>query len=345
VKDSLELTDNWYIACQSNELRQTPIGRTILGISLVLFRGNNGTPTALLDRCPHRNVPLSKGTVRNDRLICKYHGWQFDDRGICTIVPGLCTEQEDSHRNAVVYPTIERDNFIWVYCQLNEQPKTQPYQFPYLNEPGFSTFCWQMECATSIENAAENFLDATHTHFVHSGLIRTDKDRKEMTVKITRRGNSVEAVYLDELALSGLIYQILAPGCREVVSIGRFILPSIAQLEYRTDRDYKIFISLFITPIRSDLVRAYTVVTFRWGLPNWLGRIIAQPLFFKAAQQDREILELQTANINLFEGESFVSTEIDVMRPHISYLLKRANRDNLDCLDSSNFEKIIQIKI
>ncbi len=345
MNDRQKLANNWYIACQSSELRQTALARTILGIPLVLFRGNDRIPTALLDRCPHRNVPLSKGLVINDRLICKYHGWQFDDRGICIKVPGLCTQKEDKHRNAVVYPTLEQDNFIWVYCQLNEQPQTQPYQFPYLSTPGFSTFCWQMECETSIENAAENFLDATHTHFVHSGLIRTDRHRQKMTVKITRYGNLVEAVYLDERSISGLIYQILAPGCREVTSIGRFILPSIAQLEYRTDRDYKIFISLFITPIRTNLVRAYSVVTFRWNLPNWLGRVIAQPLFFKTAQQDREILALQTANIDLFKGENFVSTEIDIMRPHIAYLLKKASTDNLDDLDLPDFEKTIQIEI
>ena len=342
---NLKLYDNWYIACQSQELGNKVLARTILGIPLVLFRGKNNQPTALLDRCPHRNIPLSKGCVRNNHLICKYHGWQFDDQGNCTEVTGLCNQQEDSKRNAIVYPVIEQDNFIWVYCQRDEQPKTQPYQFPYIQEKGFSTFSWQMECETSLENAAENFLDATHTHFVHSGLIRTDKQRQNITVKIMRQGDMVEAIYLDEGKISGFIYQLLAPGCREVVSIGRFILPGIAQLEYRTDKEYKIFISLFITPVGENWVRAYSIVTFRWGLPNWLGKFIAQPLFFKAAQQDQEILQLQTSIIKLFQGEKFVSTEIDVLRPHISYLLKKAANHQIDDSDSSRFEKIIQMKI
>lgn len=342
---NLNLYDNWYIACQSKELRQKPLARTVLGIPLVLFRGSNGKPTALLDRCPHRNVPLSKGWVRNNHLICKYHGWQFDEQGICQEVPGLCSQKEDKNRNVVAYPVIEQDNFIWVYCKANEQPKTKPYQFPYIKEEGFSTFGWQMECETSLENAAENFLDATHTHFVHSGLIRTDEQRQGITVKITRQTDRVEAVYLDEQEISGFIYKILAPGCQEVVSIGRFILPAITQLEYRTDKDYKIFISLFITPIRENWVRAYSVVTFRWGLPNWLGRVIAQPLFFKAAQQDKKILQLQTSNIKLFQGENFVSTEIDVIRPHISYLLKKSESNQTDDSCSSCFEKTIRMKI
>jgi phenylpropionate dioxygenase-like ring-hydroxylating dioxygenase large terminal subunit len=342
---NLKLYNHWYIACQAKELRQKPLARTVLGIPLVLFRGSNNKPTALLDRCPHRNVPLSKGWIRNNHLICKYHGWQFDEQGICQDVPGLCSQKQEKNRNVVAYPVIEQNNFIWVYCKAEEQPKNQPYQFPYIDKAGFSTFSWQMECETALENAAENFLDATHTHFVHSGLIRTDAQRQVITVKITRQADRVEAVYLDEREISGLIYKVLAPGCREVVSIGRFILPAIAQLEYRTDKDYKIFISLFITPIRGNWVRAYSVVTFRWGLPNWLGRVIAQPLFFKAAQQDQEILQLQTSNINLFQGENFVSTEIDVIRPHISYLLKKAERNQNDDLCSSAFEKTIRMKI
>jgi nitrite reductase/ring-hydroxylating ferredoxin subunit len=343
--NDLKFANNWYIACQSRELLQTPLARTILGIPLVLFRGSNNQPTALLDRCPHRNVPLSQGLVEKDRLICKYHGWQFDDRGICTFVPGLCAAHVDNRRNAIAYPAIEQDNLIWIYGRANAKPLTQPYQFPYLNEPGFSTFCWQMECETSIENAAENFLDATHTHFIHSGLIRTDKHRQTVTVEITRDRNSVEAIYTDERVKSGLIYQLLAPGCREVISIGRFILPSIAQLEYRTDRDYKIFISLGLTPVRDRWIRAYTIVTFRWGLPNWLGRIIARPLFFKAAQQDREILQLQTANIDLFAGENFVSTEIDLMRSHIIYLRNQAQNESQIDRNPVVFRKTVRIEI
>lgn len=341
----LKLYKDWYIACQSKELRQKPLARIVLEIPLVLFRGSNDKPTALLDRCPHRNVPLSKGWVRNNHLICKYHGWQFDERGICLVCPGLCFQKKEKSRNGVAYPVIEQDGFIWVYCKANEPPKNKPYQFPYIKEKGYSTFCWQMECETSLENVAENFLDATHTHFVHPGLIRTDEQRQDITVKITRQADRVEAVYLDEQEISGLIYKILAPGCQELISIGRFILPAIAQLEYRTDKNYKLFISLFITPMRENFVRTYSVVTFRWGLPNWLGRVIAQPLFFKAAQQDKEILLLQASNIKLFQGENFVSTKIDILRPHILYLLKKAESDNIDDSGSSVFQKTIRMKV
>jgi hypothetical protein len=57
------LSRNWYVACRSGELGKKPIARQILGTPLTLFRDSTGAPRALLDRCPHRNVPLSLGRV------------------------------------------------------------------------------------------------------------------------------------------------------------------------------------------------------------------------------------------------------------------------------------------
>src|SRR5262245_19283114 len=78
------LANYWYFACQSRELGKRPLARTVLGVPLVIFRGEGGKPAALLDRCPHRNAPLSIGRViGGGRLECAYHGWQFDGAGAC----------------------------------------------------------------------------------------------------------------------------------------------------------------------------------------------------------------------------------------------------------------------
>src|SRR5262245_31784146 len=84
------LPDQWFVACQSDELSGAPISRSILGVPLVLFREQGGRAAALLDRCPHRNVPLSLGRVAEGQLECAYHGWRFDGTGACRAIPGLC---------------------------------------------------------------------------------------------------------------------------------------------------------------------------------------------------------------------------------------------------------------
>jgi phenylpropionate dioxygenase-like ring-hydroxylating dioxygenase large terminal subunit len=58
------------------------------GVPLVLLRaGPDQPPVAFADRCPHRLVPLSAGTLDNKKLQCAYHGWQFDAEGHCVLVP------------------------------------------------------------------------------------------------------------------------------------------------------------------------------------------------------------------------------------------------------------------
>ena len=51
-----------------------------------------GAPGALLDRCPHRSVPLSFGKVADGRLQCGYHGWAFDaELVVIAQVQGIAT--------------------------------------------------------------------------------------------------------------------------------------------------------------------------------------------------------------------------------------------------------------
>src|SRR5690349_4921779 len=85
----VRLPHSWFILCTSRELGGRPLGRMLQGVPLVLFRGEGGKPAALVDRCPHRNVPLSLGRVREGTLECAYHGWRFDTAGQCRAVPGL----------------------------------------------------------------------------------------------------------------------------------------------------------------------------------------------------------------------------------------------------------------
>jgi nitrite reductase/ring-hydroxylating ferredoxin subunit len=57
------------------------------GLPLVLWRDAAGGAVAMLDRCPHRNMPLSQGTLAESRVVCAYHGWAFDATGACRDVP------------------------------------------------------------------------------------------------------------------------------------------------------------------------------------------------------------------------------------------------------------------
>ena len=231
------LLNHWFIACRSSQLRRRPLARTVLGQPLALFRAASGQAAALVDRCPHRNVPLSEGRVTGDCLACPYHGWEFDGQGLCRAVPGLdpwgaeaeSAEQPEA-RNAAAVPTAEQDGFVWIYHGTGA-PAGPPPRFAHLGEAGYATFSGEATLEAALPDALENFLDGTHTHFVHAGLIRTAGARKPVTAIVRRGAASVEAEYPDEGQQSGLISRLFGAGVNDV--FGRFCLPSTAQLEYR----------------------------------------------------------------------------------------------------------------
>jgi phenylpropionate dioxygenase-like ring-hydroxylating dioxygenase large terminal subunit len=78
----------WYVAAWSSEVGRQLLSRTILGEQVVLYRREDGTPAALVDRCPHKLAPLSLGELKGDHVQCGYHGMTFDCSGACIRVPG-----------------------------------------------------------------------------------------------------------------------------------------------------------------------------------------------------------------------------------------------------------------
>lgn len=315
------LTRHWLLACRSSDLKHKPIARTVLDTHLVLFRSQSGHATALLDRCPHRNAPLSCGWIADGRVICPYHGWQFDSAGICQAVPGLCGTPQHPTRRVAAFPVVERDGFVWVWPH-NASPTSTPYRFPLLDAPGYQSLTREYCFDAALPDALENFLDGTHTHYVHSGIIRTEGRRKR-TLAIIRRGpDRIEVEYQDEGRQSGLISQLFGAGVD--VAFGRFIMPAIAQLEYRAGADTRLLVNLFFTPETATRLRVFVLVTAQ--VPRLL-RLVAPTiggrLLRTVVNQDRAMLKLQAKNLRRFGGPRYTSTELDVVGPHILRLLKQ----------------------
>ena len=72
-----------------------------------------------------------------------------------------------------------------------------------------------------------------HTLFLHGGLFRTAERRNDIEVIVRRREDGVEAEFVGEPRPSGIVGRLLAPGGGVVEHVDRFILPSVAQVEYR----------------------------------------------------------------------------------------------------------------
>jgi phenylpropionate dioxygenase-like ring-hydroxylating dioxygenase large terminal subunit len=317
------LPHHWFIACEGAELRSRPIARTIQDTPLVLFRDGGGRAAAFLDRCPHRNVPLSAGRMRDGLLECGYHGWRFDGTGACRLVPALASEPDRKARQATTYATVEQDGFVWVYSTPDATPIREPYRFPTV-DGRYATIRQSVTMPGPMRHALENALDVPHTAFLHGGLFRTAERRNAIEVRIRRDAHGAEAEYVGEPRPSGLVGRVLSPGGGVVQHFDRFIMPSIAQVEYRLGESSHLLNTAAMTPVSANETRMWAVIQLRLPVPGRLVAPIVTPIAMRILRQDASILRLQANAIARFGGEDFTSTEIDVLGPHIWKLLAAA---------------------
>jgi phenylpropionate dioxygenase-like ring-hydroxylating dioxygenase large terminal subunit len=320
--------DAWYAACRSDELGREPLGRTILGLPVVVFRDGQGGAGALLDRCAHRNVPLSAGEVDGaGRLACPYHGWRYDRTGACREVPGLLdgSDPEGRERAVPAFATFERDGFVWVWARPDGEPRGEPVRIPCADDPEYVVVVREYDVECTLHAALENALDVPHTAFVHRGDFR-GKGSHEIEAARRRIPGGIEVEYVGEAPLSG---PETGPDGRPVVSEhwDRFLLPSVAQVEYRTPPDRHLISTLPHTPVGDFRTRFWLVSC--WRVPRERHAEL-RPLIEKQLDtilgQDVEILRAQTRRIRELGGESYRSTELDLMGPEILRMLRQAER-------------------
>lgn len=108
--------DPWIPVLEAPALGRAPARVDVAGLPVVLFRAADGRPRALLDRCPHRGVPLSIGTCRKGRIACAYHGWEFDGDGRCLRIPSNVEPEGPPLPRAMAraFAVEERDGKLWV---------------------------------------------------------------------------------------------------------------------------------------------------------------------------------------------------------------------------------------
>lgn len=78
------MNGRWRRICRVDEVDAGhPVGRVVSTSDeddhriCVVMRPGGGF-VAMLDRCPHRDIPLSQGLVKDGMLTCPGHFWRFD---------------------------------------------------------------------------------------------------------------------------------------------------------------------------------------------------------------------------------------------------------------------------
>lgn len=163
------LLNDWHVVGYSSDFVAEKIQPVrLLERDLIGWRSADGEIHVWEDLCIHRGARLSKGWIKNDRVVCPYHGWEYDGGGRCTLMPAAPDETPMKKARAFPYRAIERYGFVWV-C-LGEPTGDIPV-FPQWDDPSFmKVHSGPYKYAANGFRSIENFIDASHFPFVHAGL-------------------------------------------------------------------------------------------------------------------------------------------------------------------------------
>jgi phenylpropionate dioxygenase-like ring-hydroxylating dioxygenase large terminal subunit len=182
------LLDDWHVVAYAPDL---PEGQTrsvrLLEEDIVLWRVGERVH-AWRDLCVHRGTRLSLGSVRDETLVCAYHGWTYNEDGRCIRFPAHPTQTPPAKAQATVYQAQVKYDWVWVSLG---QPTHDVPSFPEWDDPSFrKVHCGPYPYQASGPRAIENFLDVTHFPFVHAGLLGDPQypEVNDYQVEITLEG-------------------------------------------------------------------------------------------------------------------------------------------------------------
>ncbi|KRQ17133.1 ferredoxin [Bradyrhizobium manausense] len=302
--------DHWYPLAWSQEVKRgRAFASSFAGEPIVIVRTEAGDLFALEDRCAHRQVPLSKGVVKDCHLRCCYHGWSYDSSGRCVDVPYL---GKDKLPNGVrAYPCCELDGVVLVW------PGRLPAKLPPTTLGAAADRAYKTRRFGRVVNCHytfmhENLMDMNH-QFLH----------RRTTGKVGPR-------YLGKRSGEGwmeLDYSFRRPGERaplgESMIVGSLRAPSAAPRDLMTIRtDYPhqslrlwtsgekpvLHVWLGYTPVDADQRKNQTFIMLSVRRPKIPGVLeLAWPFLAKFTDrvfdEDREIVETEQAAYDAQGGD------------------------------------------
>jgi len=254
------LASSWMVACRSEDLGPAlPLARVLNGVPVVLFRDADARAAALEDRCPHKNVALSLGRVRNGALECRYHGWKLAADGAVVDVPCHAPDERLPACRVPAFEVRERDGWIW--CCLGRASEEPPCWERYA---GYGWFELEYLVEAPMDLVLENGLDCSHTGFAHEGLFRSaPTEFAAADLEETSTGVRVETV--EEEARRAWDVRRILGGRREIRHVDEIVLPHTLRVDYRIGTDVHVVTIMVCTPETAERTRVHTRMGVRHG--------------------------------------------------------------------------------
>lgn len=278
----------WYvIGSSSGFATNVPQKTTIWDKSYVVWKNRAGQYNAVDDACSHKGASLSGGVVKNNCIMCPYHGYEFNGKGELEKVPGIEFRPSPQY-NVGAYKVVEKNGWVW----MNTMPSDPTFadrifeETEELNRKD-SRVLLEMDFKCYPRILSENSLDVMHIGFVH-----TFGNRKRPAPKEIRPPHEIapyhwKTSYAYEAGENSMAYQYF--GNREMVIENEFYLPhtTVARVIFGK---YISTVITFALPISETKSRLF-IKTYRNFWKNPTGDMLTENMMFQTMLQDKAVVE------------------------------------------------------
>jgi hypothetical protein len=232
------------------------------GESVALFRDTDGRLHAIEDRCAHRQLKLSIGVVKGDKLVCQYHGWEYNGCGELTAVTHDLFGKKMPTCKLREYPVKVRYGLVWMFFGDADRADSVPMpEIPELegDRPWGCVpvdFTWKAHHSMIIDNVSDfshEFLHRDYAPFTGAKLtsletvgdeVRLTYDTKVGRGKISQHFIDNDNTDMNSMKL-GYQYPYQWSNTDEKIKHYCFVLP----VDERTTRAFFLFyFDSFIVP-------------------------------------------------------------------------------------------------
>ena len=261
---SFSMRSHWHVVAGSGDVSPGPLGVTLLGDNYVLWRGPEGSLVAAPDRCPHRQAPLSAGSVRDGCLTCVYHGWVFGEEGRCCDVPSTGEGVPVPPRaNLSTIGVAERYGLVWL-CP--GEPVAQIPELAVDSDPSVRRINTEVQVwHVSAPRMVDNFLDISHFPFVHAGTFGGAQDPRVPPIELVDLADGFHGYRYEVAAKNPEVAQKTSGSIDSVVERSMttgFCLPLAVRSTISYDTGLEHVLLLISTPI-DEVTSYFTFVVWR----------------------------------------------------------------------------------
>jgi nitrite reductase/ring-hydroxylating ferredoxin subunit len=285
---ALGLPNFWHPVAFSRRIGRKPRAVEVCGETVVLVRSEDGRVYGLLDRCPHRGIPLSMGRREfPGTLTCVYHGWTYDlatGRLLAALTDGpdspICRSRGVAVRT---FPVEERAGLVWVYPAEGEAPPIGPHVPPEFEAEDGVLAGRITEQVGDWRHAAEAGFDEGHAKYLHrrtlwklfrflpawsSIEVQRSEDGRWLSRRVTRR------VYQDDYPDVGRwprrkpFWKVLEGEGKKSAARVSIRLPGVLRVDFRGPVLGNYTAWEFWVPTRLGRYRYLQFLTAQGGLPK-----------------------------------------------------------------------------